>query len=250
MSASETPTRHTSIVSTPLTTSVSNAAAANRRARRPQEFLLPDGRKVLVALPEEAARLRDKYAHAADTPGAVQVEIVVHGSEEHHEHLRHLHRHHSAAQEALRSKHGAEFDLWERTRSDLDEVGRQLESLSDRGAAEALSANFERFGYTSVLRTYDDQDAKGGGGASGTTTPRRRQSDAETSSLSSDRDWDDPRGGRSIKLFQRPVIKQYFHRGLLWRASELTKVMSFELFFDLLYGGFRPKGTWMTPVLC
>jgi len=39
-----------------------------------------------------------------------------------------------------------------------------------------------------------------------------------------------------MKLFQRPVVKQYFHRGLLWRASEETEVMSFELFFDLLYG--------------
>ncbi|KAK4214438.1 bacterial low temperature requirement A protein-domain-containing protein [Rhypophila decipiens] len=40
-----------------------------------------------------------------------------------------------------------------------------------------------------------------------------------------------------MKLFQRPVVKQYFHRGLLWRASEETAVMSFELFFDLLYVG-------------
>jgi hypothetical protein len=52
------------------------------------------------------------------------------------------------------------------------------------------------------------------------------------------RDWDDKRGGEMIKLFQRPVVKQYFHRGLLWRSSEETKVMSFELFFDLLYGQF------------
>ena len=43
-------------------------------------------------------------------------------------------------------------------------------------------------------------------------------------------------GTDTMKLFQRPVVKQYFHRGLLWRASEETEVMSFELFFDLLYG--------------
>jgi leucyl aminopeptidase (aminopeptidase T) len=191
---------------------------------------LPDGRKILVALPEEAARLRDKYAHHADSPGAVQVEVVIHGSEEHHAHLRHLQSHHAAQRDVLRSKHGRDFELWERTQSELDEVARQLEGLSDRSAAEALSANFEKFGYTSVLRTYDD-DAKAG--ASGATTPKR-QSDAE--STASERNWDDATGGRNIKLFQKPVIKQYFHRGLLWRASELTRVMSFELFFDLLYG--------------
>jgi hypothetical protein len=141
-----------------------------------------------------------------------------------------LRRHHRSAQDALRFKHGADFELWERTRTDLDEVDRQLESLSDRGAAEALSANFERFGYTSLLRTYDDDEQEA---ATGATTPRR-QSDAGSTLVG--RDWDDTRGGRSLTLFRRPVIKQYFHRGLLWRASDLTKVMSFELFFDLLYG--------------
>ncbi|KAI0137319.1 bacterial low temperature requirement A protein-domain-containing protein [Xylariales sp. AK1849] len=227
-------------MSQPSTRRTSIAAApSGLHRRKPQEFLLPDGRKVLVALPEEAVRLRDKYAHHVDAAGAVQVEVVVHGSEAHCSHLRHVHRHHSAQQEALRAKHGEDFETWERTRSGLDEVARQLEGLSDHGAQEALNANFERFGYTSVLRTYGD---RGGGNAngSGVVTPRKSSqvgdtSDGETSEMS--RDWEDARGGRSIRLFQRPVIKQYFHRGLLWRASELTKVMSFELFFDLLYVG-------------
>ncbi|KAK9417488.1 putative Low temperature requirement A [Seiridium unicorne] len=228
MSSSDPPTWHTSTNLTPMATTT--GSSNSRRARRPTEFLLPNGRKILVALPEEAARLRDKYTHHAYDSSAVQVEVVIHGSEEHHQHLRHLHSHHTAQRDAMRTKHGQDFGLWERTRNDLDEVGQQLESLSGRGAAETLSANFERFGYTSVLRTYDD-DGKAGG-ASGMATPKR-QSDAESSL--SERDWDDARGGRSIKLFQRPVIKQYFDRGLLWRASELTKVTSFELFFDLLY---------------
>ncbi len=49
-------------------------------------------------------------------------------------------------------------------------------------------------------------------------------------------DWSEKRVGSTLKLFKRPVIKQYFHRGLLWRSSEASEVMSFELFFDLLYG--------------
>jgi hypothetical protein len=35
----------------------------------------------------------------------------------------------------------------------------------------------------------------------------------------------------------QPTVRQYFHKGLLWRASETTEVASFELFVDLLYVG-------------
>jgi low temperature requirement protein LtrA len=40
----------------------------------------------------------------------------------------------------------------------------------------------------------------------------------------------------SIILTPR-IFRQYFHKGLLWRASESTEVASFELFVDLLYVG-------------
>lgn len=32
-------------------------------------------------------------------------------------------------------------------------------------------------------------------------------------------------------------MRQYFHKGLLWRAPESEEVASFELFVDLLYVG-------------
>ena len=32
-------------------------------------------------------------------------------------------------------------------------------------------------------------------------------------------------------------MRQYFHKGLLWRASDIEEVASFELFVDLLYVG-------------
>lgn len=32
-------------------------------------------------------------------------------------------------------------------------------------------------------------------------------------------------------------MRQYWHKGLLWRASEVEEVASFELFIDLLYVG-------------
>jgi hypothetical protein len=38
-------------------------------------------------------------------------------------------------------------------------------------------------------------------------------------------------------LFKVPVVRQYFHKGILWRASGCKEVSSFELFVDLLYVG-------------
>ena len=35
----------------------------------------------------------------------------------------------------------------------------------------------------------------------------------------------------------QPTVRQYFHKGLLWRASNQAEVASFELFVDLLYVG-------------
>lgn len=40
-----------------------------------------------------------------------------------------------------------------------------------------------------------------------------------------------------LKLFKTPVLRQYFHKGILWRASGSEEVQSFELFIDLLYVG-------------
>lgn len=40
-----------------------------------------------------------------------------------------------------------------------------------------------------------------------------------------------------MKFWKKPVVRQYFHKGLLWRASDIEEVASFELFVDLLYVG-------------
>ena len=45
------------------------------------------------------------------------------------------------------------------------------------------------------------------------------------------------RKGQSMKFWKRPVLRQYFHKGLIWRASATEEVASFELFVDLLYVG-------------
>ena len=43
--------------------------------------------------------------------------------------------------------------------------------------------------------------------------------------------------GQSLVFFRRPVMRQYFHKGLLWRSQTLHEVASFELFVDLFYVG-------------
>lgn len=40
-----------------------------------------------------------------------------------------------------------------------------------------------------------------------------------------------------LKFFQVPVVRQYLHKGVIWRSSEQQEVESFELFVDLLYVG-------------
>jgi low temperature requirement protein LtrA len=40
-----------------------------------------------------------------------------------------------------------------------------------------------------------------------------------------------------MRFYQRPIVRQYFHKGLLWRAREAQEVASYELFIDLFYVG-------------
>ena len=65
-----------------------------------------------------------------------------------------------------------------------------------------------------------------------------REVDSSATSVRSQQDREAERlRGESMKFWKKPVIRQYFHKGLIWRASETTEVASFELFVDLLYVG-------------
>ena len=237
---------------------------------------MPDGRRVLVALPEDAAALRDKYAgvmreaELEGGEGAPQVEVVVHGSPEHKRFLEESQAHHRTLREALKAKYGADvLDEWDRVTADLNHVSTELEQLADHSAS--LGHNFSKFGYSATLRTFGGGGHGGHDGGSGTPSASNSRHASRANSIASgttadngndddDNDFgsggesggdgDDGDGGKSgvpvwhnqgsgqiMQLFKRPVVKQYFHRGLLWRASEETSVQSFELFFDLLYVG-------------
>jgi hypothetical protein len=43
--------------------------------------------------------------------------------------------------------------------------------------------------------------------------------------------------GEPMRFYQKPIVRQYFHKGLLWRAREAQEVASYELFIDLFYVG-------------
>lgn len=192
--------------------------------KRLRNFLLPNGREVHIALsPEEAESLRQRLA--AVRPDE-DFDLVISGSPEHLEALQKAHSHHEGRREELRQRHGTVFDEFEHVRSQLDVLGSELHMLTDH--AVALDANFSKYGYSAHLRTYDDDSAP----ASSASSMYGHDPNHEK------KDWDaERRNGRIMKIYKKPSVRQYFHKGLLWRSQATNEVQSFELFVDLLYVG-------------
>ncbi|RFU32656.1 hypothetical protein B7463_g3676, partial [Scytalidium lignicola] len=193
------------------------------RGRRLRNFLLPNGREVHIALsPEEAQSLRQRLAVVRPDQ---DFDLVISGSPEHLEALRKAHSHHEGRREELRQQHGTTFDEFEHVRSQLDVLGSELHMLTDH--AVSLDANFSKYGYAAHLRTYDDDESTPGSSASSLHGSNHEK-----------RDWEaERRNARVMKIYKKPTVRQYFHKGLIWRSQELNEVQSFELFVDLLYVG-------------
>ncbi|KAK4143596.1 uncharacterized protein C8A04DRAFT_12290 [Dichotomopilus funicola] len=206
-----------------------------RRGHPPSEFLLPNGTKVLVTLPDEVESLRKRYAHTAHADPPIQVEVVVHGSEQHRDLLHQTKSHHETRRQRLRERDGVAqvLEEWEEVRAQLEGLEAQLLKIAkEEYGVGGVNANFDKFGFHAKLRTYGEGEGEEDGEEGDGMT-------ASSSGVSSYSGTTEGKGeaGEAMKLFQRPVIKQYFHRGLLWRSAENTEIMSFELFFDLLYVG-------------
>jgi hypothetical protein len=209
---------------TPVATQVmSTPSSKGHKSRRLRSFALPDGREVHIALsPEEALSLRQRLNLIKKDES---FDLVINGSPEHLEALRRAHSHHEQRRQDLRERHGEMYDEFERVREELDALSVDLHMLSDH--AVSLDANFSKYGYDAHLRTYDDPAE-----SSASSVHGHDGNDHET------RDWEaERRSGKIFKLYKRPVVRQYFHRGLLWRASHTAQVATFELFLDLLYVG-------------
>ncbi|KAL8766609.1 MAG: hypothetical protein Q9209_006674 [Squamulea sp. 1 TL-2023] len=188
--------------------------------QRLKKLLRPDGRRVHVAAsPEEHARLHKTLAEIEPDGN---FDIFIHGSPEHLEAVRYVHAHHEQKRDELREKHANVYHEFENVHLQLDALSNELHRLTEQGVS--LDANFSKFGYDAHLRTREPD--------SSASSMSRRSSDH------GQRDWEaERRNGRSLKLWKRPVVRQYLHKGLIWRSSELQEVASFELFVDLLYVG-------------
>ncbi|KAK0102068.1 hypothetical protein ONS96_006032 [Cadophora gregata f. sp. sojae] len=106
------------------------------------------------------------------------------------------------------------------TSKQLTAIAAELDSLTDHHVT--LDANFSKFGYSAHLRTLDlkDQPALSSGASSFSDVSEAFK-----------------QAGMNMKFWKRPVVRQYFHKGLLWRSKASGEVASFELFIDLLYVG-------------
>ena len=195
---------------------------AYHRGRRLRRFLKPDGGRVhIAATPEEHIKLKQTLPHIEPDDN---FEVHIHGSEEHLDAIRQIHAHHEQRHQTLKTKHGDIYEEFEAVRADLDLLSDELNNLTDHGVS--LDANFSKYGYDAHIRTREPD-------SSGNSI-----SDSRRSSSVEKRDWDaEQRNGAVIKFYRRPVVRQYFHKGLLWRASEVEEVASFELFVDLIYVG-------------
>lgn len=204
---------------------------------RLQHFLHPNGRKIhVVNSPTDEALLRHRLRHAishgssgsgSDSGGDDQdFDIYISGSPEHLEALRAAHIHHSDRREQLRAEHEEMYQRFADVHYELDALSHELDRVTTHGVA--LNAHFDKFGYDAHIKTYDDDSEPGSGAAtprSSLSTTRSKEGKAEKGL------------GKPLKIFQVPVLRQYFYKGHLWRSAEAEEVQSFELFVDLLYVG-------------
>jgi len=182
---------------------------------RLKKLLRPDGRRIhIAATPEEHIHLTRTLPNIEPDDN---FDCYIHGSNEHLEAVRQIYAHHEQRRLHLRHTHGNIYDEFEHIKMELDTLADELHHLTDHGVS--MDANFSKFGYDAHIRTKNPESSS-------------------SSSMHEKRDWDaERRKGQALKFFERPAIRQYWHRGLFWRASEAEEVASFELFVDLLYVG-------------
>lgn len=101
------------------------------------------------------------------------------------------------------------YEQFETVKSRLDELSNELFMLTKQGVA--LDANFSKFGYSAHLRTKDDDD--------GTSSPGSTEEHLQD------------RSAQAMKFWKRPVMRQYFHKGLLWRSRQSGEAVTSGEYF-------------------
>ncbi|KAM0715922.1 hypothetical protein Q7P37_008436 [Cladosporium fusiforme] len=181
---------------------------------RLRHFLHPNGTRIHVAdSPVEAEHLRRRLPNttSSDEPFTV----CISGSPEHITAVQESQDHHEARRAELQHQHGEVWSQFANVTGELDALNRELGRVTDKGVS--LEGHFGKFGYSAKIQSYDGDSSI----RSGASSPREETPDEAPPLL----------------LFKVPVVRQYFHKGILWRASTSEEVRSFELFVDLLYVG-------------
>lgn len=188
---------------------------AHDHARRLWNFVSVSGKNIfIVHTPEEHERRRKELLK---TSGPDEFDVLVNGTPEHVTAIRELQEFHQKRRDSLREEHGDVYEQFENVKRELDLLSNELHMITDHGVS--LDANFSKFGYSANLRTKDESETS--------------SQNSERSSVARHHD----RSAEPIKFWKRPVVRQVFHRGLLWRSAQSGEVASFELFIDLLYVG-------------
>ncbi|KAI9723455.1 MAG: hypothetical protein M1828_004185 [Chrysothrix sp. TS-e1954] len=152
------------------------------------------------------------------------IDVFLHGSDQHIEFLQSLEEHHQSQRALLRDRHGDAYHEVEHVLQASANLSKELEYARNQGVN--LEMNFNKYGYDSHLRTHN------GSGVQSSASSLSGEGKASKS------DWIAQRSqGRSMSLFVKPILRQYHHNGLLWRSQEPEETASYELFLDLVYVG-------------
>lgn len=195
----------------------------SHRPHRLLHLIHPTGKHYhVVHHPTEVEPKRRELQKDPKGAFASNYDIVVYGSPEHLNCIKDVRDHHLQRRDDLREKNTELFEEFDEVHETLDHLSDELGRLTDH--AVALDASFDKFGYSARIRTKDDIESSSlnSGDSEGGDSAKSRHND---------------RSLEPIRLVKNPTIRQYFHKGVLWRSARSGEVGSFELFTDLIYVG-------------
>ena len=198
------------------------------RRHRLHHLIHPNGQHLhVVHHPTEVEQKRIELAKDERYRNSrCEYDVVIYGTPEHLSAIRDVQDHHLSRRDSLRQKNAELFEEFDDLHETLDHLSDELNRLTDH--AVALDASFNKFGYHAHIRTKDDVEASS------------LHSDSSTEVGSSGNSAEQRHKDRSlepIRFWKTPTIRQYFHKGLLWRSARSGEVGTFELFTDLIYVG-------------
>lgn len=155
-------------------------------------------------------------------------DVLVYGTPEHLSCIRDVQDHHLSRRHNLREKNAELFEEFDQLHDTLDHLSDEINRLTDH--AVALDASFNKYGYHAHIRTKDDVE-------SSSMNSDTDSSKTLTGSGGSAEERHADRSLEPIRFWRKPTIRQYFHKGLLWRSARSGEVGTFELFTDLIYVG-------------